>query len=210
MTAAATLLPPNARPLERAVAAAGARISAIPIPLQSLWNPWTCPLELLPWLAWGLSIDAWEPSWTEARKRQEVAQAIDLQRRKGTRAAVEAVLAAADELLELVEWFEAQPRLDPHTFQIRLPLGAGGGPRSTAAFAEKIVREVSRVKPLRSHMQLVQLLNAGAGLNILGAARLAGFVRVVATADMNAEQSAFLSTETGEPLQAENGDLLER
>jgi phage tail P2-like protein len=208
MTAA--LLPPNAKPLERAIATTVTRVSAVPIPLPSIWDPWTCPVELLPWLAWGLSIDAWESAWSEQRKRLEVARAIDLQRRKGTRAAVEAVLAGFDELLELVEWFEAQPRLDPHVFQVRLDLGLGGGERSTAAFAEKIVREIARVKPLRSHLQFIQSLKAGAGLNIVGAARVAGFVRIVATADMRAEQTAFLSTEEGEPLQAENGDLLER
>lgn len=206
----ATLLPPNARPLERAVAGALARVSAVPIPLQALWDPWTCPVELLPWLAWGLSTDAWETAWPEARKRLEVARAIDLQRRKGTRAAVEAVLAAADELLELVEWFEAQPRLDPHTFQVRLDLGRGGGARSTAAFVEQIIRDVARVKPLRSHLQFIQSLRAAAGLNLLGAARVAGLVRIAATADTEAQQSAFLSTETGEPLQAENSELLER
>jgi phage tail P2-like protein len=207
VTVAASLLPPNAQPLERAVATAAARVSAVPIPLQALWNPWTCPIELLPWLAWGLSIDAWDTAWPEARKRQEVARAIELQRRKGTRGAVEAVLAAADEQLELVEWFEAQPRLQPHTFRVELPLGDGGGARSTAAFTERVVREVSRVKPLRSHLEFVQSLGAGAGLNIVGAARSAGFLRL----DMAAvtEPPNYLTTETGEPLQAEDGELLE-
>lgn len=210
MTADPSLLPPNAKPLERAIATSAARVSAVPIPIPSIWNPATCPVELLPWLAWGLSIDSWDSTWSEPRKRLEVAQAIELQRRKGTRAAVEAVLAGFDQLLELVEWFEAQPRLEPHTFQVWLRLGLGGGERSTAAFAEKIVREIARVKPLRSHLQFIQSLKAGAGLYIVGAARVAGFVRLAATADMRAEQTAFLSTEEGEPLQAENGDLLER
>lgn len=207
MTAAATLLPPNATPLELALEAAGARISSVPIPLPDLWNPWTCPAELLPWLAWGLSVDRWESTWTEAEKRLEVARAIELQRRKGTPATVEAVLASFDPLLELVEWFEAQPRLEPHTFQIRLPLGDGGGARSSAAFVDRIVREVSRVKPLRSHLEFIQSLGAGAGLNLVGAARTAGFVRL----DMAAvtEQPTYLTTEGGEPLQAENGELLE-
>jgi phage tail P2-like protein len=207
MTAAATLLPPNATALERGLEAAAARVSAVPVPLPALWNPWTCPPELLPWLAWGLSVDRWESDWSEAVKRQEVARSIELQRRKGTPATVKAVLDRFDELLELVEWFEAQPRLEPHTFRIRLPLGAGGGARSTAAFVERIVREVARVKPLRSHLQFIQSLEAGAGLSIVGAARAAGFIRLDLAA--TTEQPSYLRTEAGEPLQAEDGQLLE-
>lgn len=203
-----SILPPNATSLERGLEAAAAlRISSVPIPMPALWNPWTCPAELLPWLAWGLSVDRWDSSWTEARKRQETARAIELQRLKGTRATVEAVLASFDELLELVEWFEAQPRLEPHTFQVRLPLGTGGGARSSATFAERIVREISRVKPLRSHLEFIQSIGLAASLNIVGAARTAGFVRLIATAVT--EPTNFLTDENGEPLQAEDGELLE-
>ena len=70
--------------------------------------------------------------------------------------------------------------------------------------------DIVRVKPLRSHLQFVLSLKAGAGLHLVGAARVTGFVRLVATADMHADQTVFLSTESGEPLQGENGELLER
>jgi phage tail P2-like protein len=203
----ASLLPPNTTALERGLEAAAVRISEVPIPVPQLWDPQICPAELLPWLAWGLSIDSWDPDWTEFQKRDATATAIEIQRRKGTPAAVEAVLARFDELLELVEWFEAQPPLEPHRFQIHLPLVLGGGDRSTAAFAERIVREVSRVKPLRSHLELIQSLEIRASLSIVGAARPAGFVRLVL--DVITEDGSFLTTEDGEPLQAESGDLLE-
>ncbi|WP_247319438.1 phage tail protein I, partial [Ralstonia pseudosolanacearum] len=42
----ATLLPPNATPLERRAAQAGGRIERVPVPLRDLWNPATCPAEL--------------------------------------------------------------------------------------------------------------------------------------------------------------------
>jgi phage tail P2-like protein len=205
--AVASLLPPNSTGLERGLEAAAARVSSVPIPVPQLWDPWACPAELLPWLAWGLSIDTWDPDWTELQKRQETARAIEIQRRKGTPATIEAVLARRDELLELVEWFQAEPQLDPHRFEVRLPLGLGGGARSTAAFADRLVREISRVKPLRSHLEFIQSLTAEASIVFMGAARTAGFVRIFGQAVT--EDGSFLTTEDGEPLQAESGDLLE-
>lgn len=203
----ASLLPPNASDLERGLEAAAARVAGVPIPLPDLWDPQTCPVELLPWLAWGLSIDTWDPAWSEDRKRIETARAIEIQRRKGTRAAIEAVLERFDELLVLVEWFEAEPQLEPHRFRVSMPLLMGGGDRATAAFAERLVREIYRVKPLRSHLEFVQSIAAAARVNVVGIGRTAGFVRLNLAAVV--EDGSFLTTEDGEPLQAESGELLE-
>jgi phage tail P2-like protein len=207
VTRVATLLPPNASKLELGLEAAGARVSEVPIPLPQLWHAETCPVELLPWLAWGLSIDTWDPAWSEARKRIETARAIEIQRRKGTPAAVQAVLERFDELLELVEWFEAEPQLEPHRFRVSMPLLTGGGDRATAAFAERLVREIYRVKPLRSHLEFIQSIAAAARLNVIGVGRTAGFVRLNLAAVV--EEGSFLTTEDGEPLQDESGELLE-
>lgn len=90
-----TLLPPNASPQEVATDLATARIAEVPVPLDTLWNPLTCPLSVLPWLAWALSIDEWEAGWAEDRRRATIAQAVSVHRRKGTLASVRAVLVAA-------------------------------------------------------------------------------------------------------------------
>ena len=63
------LLPPSATKQERALALATSRVSDVPLPIRTLWNPDTCPLELLPWLAWALSVDTWDPNWSESIKR---------------------------------------------------------------------------------------------------------------------------------------------
>jgi phage tail P2-like protein len=206
----ATLLPPNATALERAIEQAAARVENVPIPLSELWDPDACPIEFLPWLAWALSIDRWESHWTEARKRLEVKRAIALQRIKGTRATIEAVLASFDELLTVVEWFETSPRGLPHTFEVTLPLGAAGGERSTAAFAEAIVRDVTRFKPARSHFRLVQSLTSGATVFGFGAARAAGYGRFDTTClhDPSPAWKDWLQTEDGEPIQTEDGALI--
>lgn len=84
-----TLLPPNTTPLEQRIAVTTGIISELPSPLRELWNPATIPAELLPYLAWALSI---EEEWRFARSDQErrtlVATSIDLHRYKGTPYAV--------------------------------------------------------------------------------------------------------------------------
>ena len=71
-----TLLPPNSTQLERAIEGAnGAALADVPVPIRDLWNPETCPAALLPFLAWGVSIDLWDSQWSEAEKRAAVASA---------------------------------------------------------------------------------------------------------------------------------------
>lgn len=186
-----------------------ARIADVGVPLKELWDPWACPIALLPWLAWALSADRWEVDWSEDRKRQTVADAIDLQRKKGTPASVEAVLKSFDDLLTLAEWFEVGGA--PHTFTVNLPLisanGDLGGFRSSAEFAEAIIRDVSRTKPARSHFTLIQSLEGAATVDIVGAGRTAGYRRADMLADtVTASQTSWntvLLTEDGEPLELE-------
>jgi phage tail P2-like protein len=78
------LLPPNATKAERAIAAATGRISDVPLLVRESWDPDTCPVALLPWLAWAYSVDEWHPDWSEETKRQAVRDAFRLNRKKGT------------------------------------------------------------------------------------------------------------------------------
>lgn len=210
-----SLLPPNSTPLERALEQGVARLGEVPYPLDLLWDPQRCPVEMLPWLAWGLSVDSWDADWSEQAKRDAVSESIALHYTKGTPASVKSVLGRFDQLLELVEWHQATPRADPHTFEVRLPIaGEGvepGGRRATAAFAEAIIREVSRVKPAREHFRLVQTLGLEGAIGIQGVARLTRAVRsdMAANFDTSPAWAAYLQTEDGEPLQEDSGAFLD-
>lgn len=204
----ATLLPPNATAPERALETAmraGIDLTAV----DTLWNPATCPASVLPFLAWSLAISHWDAAWTEAEKRAAIAAAIPFHFRKGTRGAVEEVLARFHPLLTVIEWWQANPRRDPHTFEVRAPAGPGGIDASflNAETAEAIIRDVAAAKPLRSHFDFVYALEASARLWIAGGG-IAGTSHRAdyhAAIDTSRDWSLALLTEDGEPLFDEDG-----
>ncbi|MEG3166623.1 phage tail protein I [Sphingomonas sp. LB3N6] len=177
-----TLLPPNATALERAVEASMARLADVPVPLRSLWNPDTCPVDLLPYLAWALSLDSWSSAWPETIKRARVRQALAIQRRKGTALSVRDVVASFGGSVALREWWQTTPPGDPHTFNLLLNITDQSGAPVDAAFVDAVIAEVYRTKPVRSHFTFSQALNATAGIVPVSAARPAVFTRLTMTA----------------------------
>lgn len=209
-----TILPPNALSMERELdKVAEARLGPLSVPVGDVWNPLTCPAQLLPWLAWGVSIDIWDTSWTEAVKRDAIAGAVEEQRRKGTRAAVRKALDRLDPLIGLTEWFEDPDNLEPFTFRLDLP------DRNTSAIdydsetIDELLRDIAAVKPLRAHVVASYRIYAQAHLGLVSTVIWGGIGRVDLAADVAAAQDPiwanYLQTEDGEPLQAENGNYLE-
>lgn len=101
-----SLLPPSAPPLAHALETAGRRLSELPVRHADLWRPDSCPVALLPWLAWAFSVDDWDDGWAEAVKRRVIANAYRVHRLKGTPAGVELALATLGFRSDLTEWFE--------------------------------------------------------------------------------------------------------
>lgn len=210
-----SLLPPNATRLERALEAGTARLGDVTAPIETLVDPATIAANALPWLAYGLSVDFWDTAWSEAMKRRAVAESIAQHKIKGTRASVEHVLGRVDALAMVLEAYEDPARLAPHTFEVHLPLvtaaGAAGGERANAAIVDDIIAQVTAVKPLREHLTVVQSLSLSSGVGMQGEVRLAGYTRD--DADLLIDESPrwdfYLTTEQGEPLQAETGTLLD-
>lgn len=177
-----TLLPPNATALERAVETSMARIGDVAVPLRSLWNPDTCPVDLLPYLAWALSIDSWSSGWSETVKRARVRQALTIQRSKGTSASVRDVVASFGGVVALREWWQMTPPGVPHTFSLVLNVTDDQGAPADATFVDAVIAEVYRTKPVRSHFTFSQALTATAGIVPIAAARPATFARLTMTA----------------------------
>lgn len=177
-----SLLPPNASKTERALEAATARLDAVPVPLRTLWNPDEIRLDMLPWLAWGLSIDSWKSYWPEHVQRARVRAAIDIQRRKGTAESVRAVVASFGGAVEIREWWQMQPRGLPHTFELLLTISGQPDGSNSAQFVADIIGEVDRTKPVRSHFTFTQGLQATQEMGVTAGVRIATYRRLELTA----------------------------
>jgi phage tail P2-like protein len=73
----------NATPWELVQSNTDAARWPLPVHLvKDVWNPATCPLDLLPYLAAGLGLEIWHDDWNEAKKRAIVADIWQLKRNK--------------------------------------------------------------------------------------------------------------------------------
>jgi phage tail P2-like protein len=164
----AELLPYNATELQQASAdAAFDLLASAPTfidDLTNLWNPATCRLDLLPYLAWALGVDEWDPDWDEATQRAMVAEAHAVHAIKGTPAAIKRVLSLAGygeaRIKEHRQSFYngdanfdggAEQSADWYCFEVSLNT-------SESPDAERVIRIVSainRVKPVRACLRQV-------------------------------------------------------
>lgn len=172
------LLPPNASPQERALEGATARIADVAVDFRPLWDADSCPADLLPWLAWGLSVDTWNPAWPEAIKRAQIRTAIAVHRKKGTVAAVMETVEAFGGALSLVEWWQMDPPGPPYTFEINLTVAALESGPPPPGYIDDIIARIDRVKNARSHFTFTQGLQATGGIGVVAAARTAVFRRL--------------------------------
>lgn len=113
-----SLLPLNSTPLERGIEAAFAETTLIP--LRTLYNPDTCPVHLLPHLAWAWSVDRWDPEWPEPVKRAAIKASFYIHKHKGTIGALRRVVEPLGYLIEVLEWWQTVPEGVPGTFALKV------------------------------------------------------------------------------------------
>lgn len=165
------LLPPNATPQERALSNATARVGDVPVPIRSLWNPQTCPAALLPWLAWAMSVDDWDATWTEQQKRDVIAASVEVHRHKGTIGALKAALRPLNYDVQVDE-----PASLPYQFRIRLDAGRSV-PMDVTGLTYSRAREIAlRVKNVRSWLIGVQAMRQSTSALYFGAVTVSGLL----------------------------------
>lgn len=128
------LLPVGSSPLEVAAATALSEIQRVPVPLRTLWNWRTCPVNLLPYLAWALSVDRWDEKWPEATKRSVCASSFFVHQHKGTISALRRVVEPLGFLIEVREWWQLNEEPE-HSVSLSVC--------STAASLTKCIRNLS-------------------------------------------------------------------
>lgn len=143
------LLPGNATPLERQAAQALAQIQRVPIHLRQLCNPDTCPVELLPYLAWAFSVDRWDSKWTEAAKRSAIRSSHYIHSRKGTIGALRRVVEPLGYLIEVLEWWQTTPEGVPGTFALKVGVLDTG---ITEEMYLELTWLIDDAKPLTRHL----------------------------------------------------------
>lgn len=142
-----SLLPVESSPLELAIAEVCSELAALPVPLRDLWNPDTCPLDLLPYLAWAFSVDRWSWDWSEQTKRNVVKSAYFIHRHKGTIGALYRAVEPLGFLIKITEWWQAGDK--PGTFRLEVGVLESG-------ITDEMYREVERLindaKPCSRHL----------------------------------------------------------
>lgn len=146
-----SLLPHNATPQEVALDLTTARVGGVDVPIRSLWNPDTCPADVLPWLAWAFSVDQWDAAWTIEQKRAVVAASIDIHKRKGTPRAVKEIIELIFGGGDLVEAWQSSD-LEPHEFKI-----VTTGLLASESDYDKLIDLVDASKPVRSWLVAIQI-----------------------------------------------------
>jgi phage tail P2-like protein len=149
------LLPPSASTTERAIETVIAeRTVGIAAPIADLWNVDTCPVDLLPWMAWAFSVEVWDHAWPEDVKRAVIRGSVQVHRLKGTKGAVVQALASLGVEGNVSEWFEYGG--DPYTFRIDALIEEvfEAGFNVNLQLANEIDRVIRNVKPVRAYYDL--------------------------------------------------------
>lgn len=156
-----SLLPLNRTPLERALEVAADE--DLKAGLRTLYNPDTCPAHLLYQLAWAWSVDRWDDSWSEAIKRSVIRSAFFVHAHKGTLGALRRVVEPFGYLIEVQEWWQAQPAGVPGTFALKVGVADTGISEETYNELSSLIDDA---RPVSRHMTgLVISLESRGGLH---------------------------------------------
>ncbi|NNA66218.1 phage tail protein I [Pseudomonas gessardii] len=160
------LLPNNSTPLERQAAQALAQIQCVPIPLRQLCNPNTCPVAVLPYLAWAFSVDRWDSNWSEATKRAAIRSSRYIHAHKGTIGALRRVVEPLGYLIEVVEWWQTVPEGVPGTFALKVGVLDTG---ITEEMYEELTWLIDDAKPLTRPLTSLAISLESTGIAFIGA-----------------------------------------
>lgn len=170
-----SLLPPNATAVELALEYAMARIENVPNPVATVRDPALCPASLLPWLAWAHSVDEWSEHWTEALKREVIANSAVRHARRGTVGAIEDAVSIWSGAVSVRVWHEDEPPGQPFSLSVAVAGGTAAGSNGDAI--AKIDAAIRLNKSARDSYTLTVGAEYQSGLRVLNRARFATFLR---------------------------------
>ena len=144
-----SLLPINTSELLKNLEKTGCKITELEAKNKYVFNGNLAPENVLPFLAWSLSVDDWSDNWEIDIKRNIIKTSVTLHRQKGTIGALKKALSAFNFVdIKIEEWFEYGG--DPYHFRVHFDINYSG-------FDINILPEINKViqntKNIRSHLE---------------------------------------------------------
>ena len=150
-----SLLPINASQLLKDLESSSLKATSLEALNRYVTNPDLAPDNILPWLAFSVSVDDWSDNWPKAIKREMIKNSISLHQIKGTKRAIQKALDIIGVAGEIVEWWELNPRMTPHSFNITAYLNDNINEGADVIIGldtqQKLINIIENVKPARSH-----------------------------------------------------------
>ncbi|HGJ5878194.1 MAG TPA: phage tail protein I, partial [Arsenophonus nasoniae] len=112
-----------------------------------LMDPDTCPVHLLPYLAWSFSVDRWDKDWSEKTKREAIKAALFIHQHKGTIGALRRVVEPLGYLIRVIEWWKTGDA--PGTFRLDIGVLESG---ITESMYHEIEALIADAKPASRHL----------------------------------------------------------
>ncbi|MFZ5272142.1 phage tail protein I [Enterobacter asburiae] len=169
-----TLLPPSSTLYERNLAQVMATFFDVGIPLRTLWNPDTCPVDLLPYLAWAFSVYRWDEKWDEATRRKTIKDSFFLHQHKGTIGALRRAVEPMGYLISVTEWWQNDKT--PGTFEMEVAALDTG---VTVEMYAELERVINDAKPCSRHMTMLTISMESRGEIPVAAAAYDGDIMTV-------------------------------
>ena len=150
-----SLLPINASQLLKDLESSSLKATSLEALNRYVTNPDLAPDNILPWLAWAVSVDDWSDNWPKVIKREMIKNSISLHQIKGTKRAIKKALEIIGVAGEIALWWELNPRMTPHSFNITAYLNDNINEYADVIIGldtqKKLINLIENVKPARSH-----------------------------------------------------------
>ena len=140
-----SLLPINASELLRNLEKTTCKITELETKNKYVFNGDLAPENVLPFLAWSLSVDDWNDNWADDVKRNIIKTSVTLHRQKGTIGALKKALSAfnfAD--IKIEEWFEYSG--DPYHFRVCFDISYAGFDINILSEINKVIQNTKNVR----------------------------------------------------------------
>ena len=150
-----SLLPINASQLLKDLESSSLKATSLEALNRYVTNPDLAPDNILPWLAFSVSVDDWSDNWPKVIKREMIKNSISLHQIKGTKRAIQKALEIIGVAGEIALWLELNPRMTPHSFNITAYLNDNINEYADVIIGldtqKKLINLIENVKPARSH-----------------------------------------------------------